>query len=107
VLYAGRVVEQGPTVEVFRNPKHPYTVELLKSVPVADPEIERARRAARVSDRRGLSTAFAPTGCAYATRCPLADDHCRSVTPELRTIASERAAACHFVDVELQSKETP
>ena len=89
VMYAGRVVESATAAELFRAPRHPYTRGLLASVPrlAADP---RARLASipgqpptPVSERRG---------CAFAPRCDLAEERCRSETPELLDAGGSRAA---------------
>src|SRR5262245_17564068 len=84
VLYAGRLVEEGPVDAVLHDPRHPYTVGLLRCIP---------RGGAR-KDRRHLDTipGFLPglggdePACVFADRCALADDRCRTQEPPLRTI---------------------
>lgn len=79
VMYFGRIVEQAPADRIFRHPRHPYTQLLLRSAPVP------GRRRAPVDDIPAeLPDPFAPPpGCAFAMRCPAADDTCRSRPPVL------------------------
>ncbi len=87
VLYRGRIVEEGPTGEVFDRPLHPYTQALVAAVP----RIGQARRV-----RAGAAEAPAPAGgCAYAGRCPMAQPRCQTEAPLLRS-DGERQVACHF-----------
>ena len=88
VLYRGRVVEQGETSDVFEAPLHPYTRALVDAVPGLD--------AIGRDDRLKLKdeTATPSGGCAFAGRCPFADDHCRRVVPPLRPHGA-RLVACH------------
>ncbi|HUY29858.1 MAG TPA: ABC transporter ATP-binding protein [Acidimicrobiales bacterium] len=96
VLYAGEVVEEGPARELFAQPRHPYTVGLLRCVP--DPS-------ARKGDG-GLDTipGFMPppgavaVGCVFAPRCALADDRCRTLAPELRDVGAHRSSRCHHAE---------
>jgi len=95
VLYAGTLVEEGTTREVFHAPRHPYTVGLLRCLP------RRGRR----KDHGRLDTipGFLPaagakiTGCVFAPRCALADDLCRTVEPDLIDLG-ERKSRCHYHD---------
>lgn len=84
VLYAGRVVERGPAALVADHPAHPYTRALLAAAPVPDPIARRRRQA----ERRLASTATTAAGrvaegCAFAPRCPSAQEKCWSAQPEL------------------------
>jgi oligopeptide/dipeptide ABC transporter ATP-binding protein len=90
VMYAGRVVEDSPTDELFDRPQHPYTVGLLESLPRLD-----EARLARLTAIPGAppDPAARPAGCAFAPRCPRADAAC-SVEPPLITIGTRRIA-CH------------
>ena len=76
VMYLGRVVEEGPTEEVFRRPRHPYTRMLLESVPLLDPARERARLATLAVQGETPSAVDRPSGCAFRTRCPAALSTC-------------------------------
>ncbi|MGH9077276.1 MAG: dipeptide ABC transporter ATP-binding protein [Acidimicrobiales bacterium] len=96
VMYLGKLVETGPTEDVYRQPAHPYTAALLAAVPVADPTLERARP--RLAIRGELPSAVdPPTGCRYRTRCPLAQEVCAAVEPPMRPFdTAAHLAACHF-----------
>lgn len=96
VMYLGRIVESGTSDEVFSNPRHPYTQALLASIPSA--EARSRRRAATVLGEMPSASA-PPPGCRFHTRCPIAQDVCRSTSPELTAVEDgEHAVACHFAD---------
>jgi oligopeptide/dipeptide ABC transporter ATP-binding protein len=88
VMYAGKVVEQGPTEQVFTHPSHPYTAALLAAVPGAG--------AAPVALRGTVPNLIDyPRGCPYADRCALSSDRCADEAPELRELATGRRVSCH------------
>lgn len=91
VMYAGKVMEQAETLELFRNTQHPYTVGLLKSIPRMDNQVER------LYSIRGVvpNLLKLPAGCSFCTRCDYADEHCREVCPELYEVAPEHSVRCH------------
>ncbi len=94
VMYAGQIVESGPVREVLTHPQHPYTQALLASLPPRLPGPER-----KLSSLPGQPPAPGklPAGCAFAPRCPLAQQTpCRQVEPELTQHGSERQVRCHF-----------
>jgi len=95
VLYAGHLVEEGPTEEVIRRPKHPYTQLLLSAVP--DP-----RAPLGLSDAADVGEppkVIDPgEGCRFRDRCPLRIATCETVTPELREIGARRRVACHVAE---------
>jgi oligopeptide/dipeptide ABC transporter ATP-binding protein len=96
VMYLGDIVEEGPTDELFSNPRHPYTQVLLSAVPVPVP---RSQRPPRVKPIGELPSPLArPVGCPFHTRCPLAQDICREVVPILREISDTHSASCHFAE---------
>ncbi|HLW91139.1 MAG TPA: oligopeptide/dipeptide ABC transporter ATP-binding protein, partial [Roseiarcus sp.] len=88
VIFRGRFVETGPTEELLAAPAHPYTRALIDAAPKLHAERRRA----------GAPAANAPAGigCAYAARCPYAQQRCRIEAPALRKVAEGRQAACHF-----------
>ncbi len=94
VMYAGRIVEEGPTRQVFENIGHPYTKGLIKSVPRLDTVRERLW----VIEGTVPDPADLPTGCPFNPRCPLADERCRIELPELAEIESHHKARCFYSD---------
>ncbi len=94
VMYAGEIVEQGPAQEIFDNPRHPYTVGLLRCVP------RRGHRKdyGRLDTIPGFLPAPGeiPAGCVFAPRCELAQARCREETPPMYEVSSTRISRCHF-----------
>lgn len=95
ILYLGRLVESGPTDQVFARPLHPYTASLIASEPNPDPRKRRADLAIRGEIPSLLRR---PTGCAFHSRCPVALLHCAKVEPELREITPGRTVRCHLAE---------
>jgi peptide/nickel transport system ATP-binding protein len=91
VMYAGRVVEQGPTSDVLRRPRHPYTEGLLRAAPRLAPG-ELVPIPGTVPSLDGL-----PPGCAFAPRCPRRVAACEAEMPELRKVSEEHHARCILV----------
>jgi peptide/nickel transport system ATP-binding protein len=98
VMYAGHVVESGPTEAVLAGPKHPYTQLLLSAVP--DPRAPLAVDAEAVKGEPPRVIDPAP-GCRFRRRCPLAIDECASVTPLPRELGPGHEAACHVASADL------
>lgn len=96
VLYLGRVMEITDRDALYAQPLHPYTRLLLSAVPIPDPTLARRRRAAPVRDELPSPLAL-PSGCAFRTRCPLADARCIEQRPLLRQIDG-RYVACHHAE---------
>ena len=94
VMYLGRIVEAGDAKEICRAPQHPYTQALISAVPVVDPDSKR-RRVVLAGDIP--SPIHPPSGCAFHTRCPVAEARCRTEAPALRPTAAGRWTACHLV----------
>lgn len=93
IMYLGKVVEEGPTREVFRAPKHPYTRALLSANPVIDPEHKRKKI---VLSGEIPSPSKPPAGCRFHTRCPNVQPRCRVEEPLLTEAEHGRRYACHF-----------
>jgi len=96
VMYLGRVVESAPAAALFAAPRHPYTQALLRAIP--DP-VPHSDRAGLPLDGDVPSPLHLPAGCAFHTRCPLAQPRCRESVPELRRIGDTdmHLAACHLL----------
>jgi peptide/nickel transport system ATP-binding protein len=92
VMYAGQIVEQGPSERVLGSPLHPYTQLLLASVP--DPAVPVRER---IEVRKGIASAAIdpPAGCRFVQRCPLRIGICSEITPELITAQPAQSARCH------------
>jgi peptide/nickel transport system ATP-binding protein len=91
VMYAGKIVEEARTDELYATPLHPYTEALLSSVPRPDP---RARDAEIILTGEVPDPANLPSGCPFHPRCAYAQDRCKEEVPTLRTLASEHRVAC-------------
>ena len=98
VLYAGEMVEEGPARDVFANPRHPYTVGLLRCIPRRD--MLKARRALDTIPGSLPSPGDVPSGCIFADRCGLVQERCRTEAPPLYDVdaglAGGRRSRCHF-----------
>jgi oligopeptide/dipeptide ABC transporter ATP-binding protein len=95
VLYRGRVMEAGPAAVVYDHPAHPYTRALLQSVPIPNPGLQRARRAARQRSAPDLPGPVRPQSCPFAPRCPWAADVCREQRPTEELTSEGVFVACH------------
>jgi oligopeptide/dipeptide ABC transporter ATP-binding protein len=94
VMYLGKLVELGPSADVYSAPRHPYTAGLISSVPVPDPTRKRDKTI-------GLSGEIAsaidpPSGCRFRTRCPLATEKCATEEPLLVHRDGTHPVACHY-----------
>jgi oligopeptide transport system ATP-binding protein len=92
VMYAGRLVEEGPTADLLRAPRHPYTAHLVASLPRIG---DTAPKASLPGAPPNL--ADPPSGCRFHPRCPLAMDICRQEVPPMQTIAAAHRVACFAV----------
>lgn len=94
VMYLGTMVELGSSDQIYKNPSHPYTRALLSAIPRPIP----GRKKERIKLEGDLPSASNyPTGCPFHTRCPLAEEHCKTVVPEWREIEEGHFVACHEV----------
>ena len=93
VMYLGKIMEIAERYELYEDPLHPYTRALLSAVPVPNPRVE-AQRERIVLQGTIPSPMNAPSGCVFHTRCPMAIDDCKVVTPTLKEYAPGHLAAC-------------
>jgi oligopeptide/dipeptide ABC transporter ATP-binding protein len=98
VMYAGSVVEYAPVRDLFRKPKHPYTVGLLNSVP--RPGSKRLESI----EGQPPSLVNLPQGCRFAARCPLVEPACRQAVPPLEEKAPGQFARCVVVPSEMKAE---
>ncbi len=94
VLYAGRAVETGPTAQVLRAPRHPYTIGLMAAHPDMDQPQTRLTPVPGTPPRLWQR----PLGCAFHPRCALAIDACRATVPPLFLVGTRQMAACLRTD---------
>lgn len=112
VMYLGKIVEHGDVDQIFDNPRHPYTQALLSAIPIPDPVIEESRE--RIILAGDLPSPLdVPTGCRFATRCPIyamlpedKQQRCLHEEPPLQAVDSEQAFAC-FYPRTLSTSTTP
>ncbi|WP_171181480.1 ABC transporter ATP-binding protein [Ruegeria sp. HKCCD8929] len=90
VMYLGQIVEQGPRQRIYEVPSHPYTRALLSSAPGTD----RDKRT--VLEGEIPSAHNVPKGCAFCTRCPIAENICRERAPQTTQVEDGHSVACHF-----------
>jgi oligopeptide transport system ATP-binding protein len=93
VLYLGRVMEIAGCDALFGASRHPYTRALMRAAPIPDPVAARARRSAPLEGEIP-SPLFAPSGCVFRTRCPMAIERCTQEIPVLRQVGDSQVA-CH------------
>jgi len=96
VMYAGRIVEKGTSYDIYEDPRHPYTIGLMHSVPKLDQDVKQ-----RLIPIRGQppNLAYVPEGCAFHPRCDYVMERCRKERPELELVSGQHEKAC-WVDVE-------
>lgn len=96
VMYGGRVIEDGPTEEIFDNPHHPYTLGLIKAVPRLD--IPRGYGLHTIEGDPPDMTKVPVNSCAFAPRCPFATEQCRTQRPESVQVGENHTCACFHMD---------
>ncbi len=101
VMYAGKIVEEGPVEQIFENPQHPYTWSLLRSIPRVD-----ALRHERLRSIEGIAPDLLrpPSGCRFHPRCPFRIEKCYEDEPVLQDVAPNQRAAC-WVTMERARRE--
>jgi peptide/nickel transport system ATP-binding protein len=90
IMYAGRLVEEAPTTEIFAKPRHPYTAHLVASLPRIGDHVRK-----KSLPGTPPNLANPPSGCRFHPRCPLAMDVCRESSPALTTLAPGHRVACY------------
>ena len=95
VMFLGKVCEIGPTENVYRHPRHPYTRFLLDAIPLPDPSLRG--KEIRLLKGEPPSPTDPPPGCRFHTRCPHAQPRCAQEAPPLRRVG-EAQVACHFAE---------
>ncbi|MBD0380105.1 ABC transporter ATP-binding protein [Paenibacillus sedimenti] len=93
IMYAGQMIEVGPTEQIFNNPQHPYTKMLINALPKVGDN----------SQKEGIpgtppSLKNPPAGCRFAARCPLAEDICRTQEPAQFNVGEDHYASCHLLN---------
>ena len=96
VMYLGNMVEMGTAEEVFSDPRHPYTVALLSSIPTT--EVDAAKKERIILEGNIPSPIRPPEGCKFHTRCYMACDKCKVVPPPYVEVTPGHHVACHFLD---------
>lgn len=94
VMYAGEIVESSDVREIFKNPLHPYTRGLMETIP------RNGTRGKPLKTIEGMPPNLLEEteGCAFAPRCPRAEEYCQGCRPVLKDTGGEHFAACHFID---------
>jgi peptide/nickel transport system ATP-binding protein len=92
IMYAGRLVEEARTAELFASPRHPYTRHLIASLPRIGDDVPRAGLTGSPPN-----LASPPSGCRFHPRCPLAGDRCRRETPTMTALGPDHRVACFAV----------
>lgn len=96
VMYVGQLVEVAPSHELYRSPLHPYTIGLMRAIPIADPR--QARLKSEVSIEGEIPSPYnPPSGCRFRTRCRFAMSKCKEINPELKEVSPNHFVACHLL----------
>ena len=93
VMYLGHLVEMAERNEIYRNPIHPYTKALLSAVPIPDPVLDAQRERVLLTGEVP-SPLNPPSGCVFHPRCPVANDTCSQILPDLREVETDHYSAC-------------
>jgi len=98
VMYMGRIVEQGPMLQLLEKPTHPYLHALLAAVPIPDPVVAKNQSQLPLTSLEMSDLSNPPPGCTFHPRCPHADALCRATVPILRDIDGSHQVACHHAE---------
>ncbi len=93
VMYLGKIVERGPSEEVYLHGLHPYTRALIASLPISEPGQKKEERKMINSIPSMMNL---PKGCRFHTRCPYATEKCKTEEPKLVQLAKNHSVACHY-----------
>ncbi len=102
VMYLGNIVELAESETIFKDPRHPYTVALLSSIPTTNPEDLKKDRI--ILEGNIPSPIRPPSGCKFHTRCFMACDKCKRVPPPLVEVEKGHFVACHFLDKKMDEE---
>ena len=103
IMYGGKLVEQGPTREVFRDPRHPYTQGLIQAVPRLDKP--RTKDLYTIKGEPPDMSRIPPQSCAFAPRCPYETAECLKARPEHREVGPGHTCACFHMDLTAKKEE--
>ncbi|MEO0382681.1 MAG: ABC transporter ATP-binding protein [Pseudomonadota bacterium] len=95
VMYLGKIVEKGPSTDLYQNPSHPYTRALLSAIPVPDPKVARSRQILTGDIPSPLNP---PSGCVFRTRCPIAEEQCETGLPDPMFISPSHSSYCKRIE---------
>lgn len=99
VMYLGNIVELADKNDIFKDPRHPYTVALLSSIPTTDPDSASKERI--ILEGNIPSPIKPPTGCKFHTRCYMATEKCSRIAPKLTEVEPNHFVACHYPECKL------
>ena len=95
VMYLGKLMELADSIEMYKNPVHPYTKALFSAIPVADPQYEKTRK--RILLKGAVPSPInPPEGCRFSGRCKDCMPVCKEAEPEFKEVAPGHFCACHL-----------